>query len=150
MGSIHELISTFENEQKTAVFTALSDYLHLSHFTDVSLICQHQAWLPDGYSRIFRSYVFGPSGFWTMAPLRCKIGSLPFVGFCPHALHPGAIRKGRDPILPFGNLAWDCPQPDFVIIMAFFAKGGYGGGSWHCIMRVLAPKIGAGPGSAET
>ena len=42
MGSIHELISTFENEQKTAVFTALSDYLHLSHFTDVSLICQHQ------------------------------------------------------------------------------------------------------------
>ena len=29
-----------------------------------------QAWLPDGYSHIFRSYVFGPSGFWTMAPLR--------------------------------------------------------------------------------
>ena len=28
------------------------------------------SWLPDGYSRIFRSYVFGPSGFWTMAPLR--------------------------------------------------------------------------------
>ena len=27
-------------------------------------------WLPDGYSQIFRSYVFGPSGFWTMAPLR--------------------------------------------------------------------------------
>ena len=22
-----------------------------------------QAWLPDGYSRMFRSYVFGPSGF---------------------------------------------------------------------------------------
>ena len=33
--------------------------------TDIS-----QAWLPDGYSRIFRLYVFGPSGFWTMAPLR--------------------------------------------------------------------------------
>ena len=28
-----------------------------------------QAWLPDGYSQIFRSYVFCPSGFWTMAPL---------------------------------------------------------------------------------
>ena len=28
------------------------------------------AWLPDGYSRIFRSYLFGPLGFWTMAPLR--------------------------------------------------------------------------------
>ena len=24
-----------------------------------------QAWLPDGYSLIFRLYVFGPSGFWT-------------------------------------------------------------------------------------
>ena len=32
-----------------------------------------QAWLPDGYNQIFRLYVFGPSGFWTMAPLRCKI-----------------------------------------------------------------------------
>ena len=27
--------------------------------------------LPDGYDRIFKSYVFGPSGFWTMALLRC-------------------------------------------------------------------------------
>ena len=34
---------------------------------------EYKAWLPDGYSQIFRSYVFGPSGFWTMAPLRCKI-----------------------------------------------------------------------------
>ena len=36
---------------------------------------QYQAWLPDVYSQIFRSYVFGPSGFWTMARsatlLRC-------------------------------------------------------------------------------
>ena len=24
-----------------------------------------KAWLPDGYSQIFRSHVFGPSGFWT-------------------------------------------------------------------------------------
>ena len=29
-----------------------------------------QAWLPDGYSQIFRPYAFGPSGFWTIAPLR--------------------------------------------------------------------------------
>ena len=27
-------------------------------------------WLPDGYSQIFRSYVFVPLGFWTMAPIR--------------------------------------------------------------------------------
>ena len=37
---------------------------------------QHQqAWLPDGYSQIFRSYVFGPSGLkdYGSATLRCKI-----------------------------------------------------------------------------
>ena len=28
-----------------------------------------KAWLPDDDSQIFRSYVFGPSGFRTMAPL---------------------------------------------------------------------------------
>ena len=34
-----------------------------------------QAWLPDGYSRIFRSFVFGPSGLtdYGSATLRCKI-----------------------------------------------------------------------------
>ena len=32
-------------------------------------------WLPDGYSQIFRSYVFGPSGLkdYGSATLRCKI-----------------------------------------------------------------------------
>ena len=32
-------------------------------------------WLPDGYSQIFRSYVFGPSGMkdYGSAMLRCKI-----------------------------------------------------------------------------
>ena len=52
-----------------------------------------------------------------------------------------------------GSLCNFCSQPDFVIIIAFFAKGGDGGrcygGSWHCIMRLLAPKIVARPGSAE-
>ena len=36
--------------------------------------------LPDGYSQIFRSYVFGPSGFWTMAPLRYAAKFDPFGG----------------------------------------------------------------------
>ena len=57
-----------------------------------------QAWLSDGYSQILRSYVFGPSGSWTMAPLRYAtqqnlIHSFPWIA--PHAraraLHPGAI-----------------------------------------------------------
>ena len=38
---------------------------------------QTQAWLPDGYSQIFRSHVFGPSGLkgygCTCTTLRCKI-----------------------------------------------------------------------------
>ena len=35
----------------------------------------HQAWLPDGDSHIFRSYVFGPSVLkdYGSATLRCKI-----------------------------------------------------------------------------
>ena len=38
------------------------------------------AWLPDGYSQIFRSYVFGPFGFfWTMAPLLCAAKFDPFL-----------------------------------------------------------------------
>ena len=49
------------------------------------------SWLPDGYSQIFRLYLLGLSGFWTMAPLRCA------AKWC----NP---RKGRDQILPSGNL----------------------------------------------
>jgi hypothetical protein len=37
-----DLISVFEEEQRKVVFSALSDYLHLGLFTDVSLICGHQ------------------------------------------------------------------------------------------------------------
>ena len=63
---------------------------------------EKEAWLPDGYSRIFRSYVFGSSGFSfrTMAPLRytAKFGSLPFLGLCPHpsTLAQSKERKGSN------------------------------------------------------
>ena len=36
-------------------------------------------WSPDGYGRIFRSYVFGPLGFWTMAPLHYAAKFDPFL-----------------------------------------------------------------------
>ena len=36
-------------------------------------------WLQDGYSQIFRSYVVGPWGFWTMAPLRYTAKLDPFL-----------------------------------------------------------------------
>ena len=47
-----------------------------------------KAWLPDGYSQIFRSYMFGPSGFWTMAPLCCA------AKFCHLATMVGGGEKG--------------------------------------------------------
>ena len=52
------------------------------------------SWLPDGYSQIFRSYVFGPRGFWTMAPLRYAAKFDPFLSldYPSHALRPGAIQ----------------------------------------------------------
>ena len=63
--------------------------------------------LPDGYSQIFSSYVFGPSGIWTMAPLRYAAKFDPILSLdCaprPPAWHNP--RKGRDQILPSGNLA---------------------------------------------
>ncbi len=37
--SAQDLIGAFEEEQKSVVFSALSDYLHLSLFADVALVC---------------------------------------------------------------------------------------------------------------
>ena len=56
------------------------------------------SWLPDGYSQIFRSYVFGPSGFWTMAPLRYTAKLDPFLSLdcapTPSTLAQFKERKG--------------------------------------------------------
>ncbi len=38
-----DLINGFEDEQKSVVFTALSDYLQLSLFADVALVCGSSA-----------------------------------------------------------------------------------------------------------
>ena len=52
-----------------------------------------------------RIYLLGPSGFWTMASLRYAAKFDPFLSLdcapTPFTLHP---RKGRDQILPSGNL----------------------------------------------
>ena len=71
----------------------------------------HQGWLPDGYSQIFRSYVFGPSGFWTKAPLRYAAKFDPFLSLdCAPRPPPWRNpRKGRDQILPSGNHALNLP-----------------------------------------
>ena len=65
-----------------------------------------KAWLPDGYSQIFISYVFSPCGFWTMAPLRYAAKLDPFLSLdCAPRPPPWRNpRKGRDQILLYGNL----------------------------------------------
>ena len=59
-----------------------------------------QVWLPDGYSQIFRSYVFGPSGFLTMAPLRYAAKFDPFLSLdcapTPSTLAQTKERKGSN------------------------------------------------------
>ena len=57
---------------------------------------RQETWLPDGYSQIFRSYVFGPSGFWTMAPLRYAAKFDPFLSLdCARVEGVGAQSKER-------------------------------------------------------
>ena len=62
--------------------------------------CISQAWLPDGYGQIFRSYVFGPSGFWTMAPLHYVAKCDPFLSLdcapTPSTLAQSKERKGSN------------------------------------------------------
>ena len=48
-------------------------------------------WFPDGYYHIFRLYVFGPSGFWTMAPLRYAAIFDPF-----HSLDCAMVEGGGE------------------------------------------------------
>ena len=71
------------------------------------LAAKIQAWLPDGNSQILRLHVFSPSSFWTMAPLRYAAKFDPFLSLhCAPRPPPWRNpRKGRDPILPSGNLA---------------------------------------------
>ena len=55
-----------------------------------------QAWLPDGNSQIFRWYVFGPSGLWTMAPLHYAAKFDPFLSLdCARVEGAGVQSKER-------------------------------------------------------
>ena len=51
----------------------------LLYFSLSNEIRYNIAWLPDCFSEIFRLYVFGPSGFWTMPLLRCIAKFDPFL-----------------------------------------------------------------------
>ena len=60
----------------------------------------YSPWLPDGNSQIVRSYVFGPSGFRTMAPLRYAAKFDPFLSLdcapTPSTLAQSKERKGSN------------------------------------------------------
>ena len=88
-----------------------------------------QAWLPDGYSQIFRSYVFGPSGFWTMAPLHYAAKFDPFLSLvCAHTpstLAQSKERRGsnfanRQPCLQYLSLD---VLAAFLVLMFALCKG---------------------------
>ena len=72
----------------------------------------HAPWLPDGYSQIFRSYVFGPLGLrdYGSATLQNLIPSFPWIA-TPRPPPWRNPRKGRDQILPSGNLGHHAPPP---------------------------------------
>ena len=66
------------------------------------------SWLPDGYSWIFRSYVFGSSGFWTMPPLHYAAKFDPFLSSdCALTPSTPAQIQGREAI-KFCHLATLC------------------------------------------
>ena len=89
--------------------------------------------LPYGYSKIFSSYVFGPSGFWTMAPLRYAAKFDPFLSLdCAPQPPPWRnLRKGKEGI-KFCHLAT-------VAVAEFFSTGSCSPTTSHTI--AIAPSI---------
>ena len=61
---------------------------------------QAKPWLPEGCGQIFKSYVLGPSGFWTMAPLHYTATFDPFLSYdcaaMPSTLAQSKERKGSN------------------------------------------------------
>ena len=56
-----------------------------------------QAWLSDGYIQIFKSCLFGPSGFWTMALLRYTAKFDPFLSLdCARVERGGGEIQGKE------------------------------------------------------
>ena len=60
-----------ESSAKLHLTTALTPNLKDLEIRNLPGNCDFKAWLPDSYSQIFRSYLFGPSGFRTMALICC-------------------------------------------------------------------------------
>ena len=89
------LVVTGTSTGRVVMLEAEADNLDAALFVD-GVECGLQAWLPDGYSQIFRSYmIFGPSGFWTMAPLRYAAKFDPFL-FLDCAPTPSTLAQSKE------------------------------------------------------
>ena len=93
-----------DNDPSKSQIVAYPSSLRLSSSfaTNENFVLGLKAWLPDGNSQIFSSYVFGPSsGFWTMAPLRYTAKFDPFL-----SLDCAGVEGVGAQILPSGYLDW--------------------------------------------
>ena len=68
----------------------------LPKFPDKLSWSEWQAGLPDSYRIIFRLYVFGPSGFWTLAPLRCAAQFEPFLSLDCAPPRPPTLAQSKE------------------------------------------------------
>ena len=89
-------------------------------------------------ARFLESYVFGPSGFWTMAPLRYDAKFDPFPSLdCAHRPPPWRNpRRGRDQLLPSGNLEEEGTGNEIVAVLFYSLLASTGGealkgGAWY-------------------
>ena len=75
MGERYNIHSQLEHLQSKYIGTGHADTTKYDWAVNQhrDSLASYQAWLPDGDSQILRLYAFGPLGFWTMAPLHCKI-----------------------------------------------------------------------------
>ena len=76
-GRVEEGINNFSQHLTTHFQSML---ITLKRVFRIKCKTPETSWLPDGYSQIFRLYVFGPSGFWTMATLSLDCARVEGVG----------------------------------------------------------------------
>ena len=93
--TLRALMTWPASEKKTRLYSHLAERSTLGRDGNWQHGCQMAK------AGFLESYVFGPSGFWTMAPLRCAAKFDPFLSLdCARVEGVGRNpRKGRDQIL---------------------------------------------------
>ena len=86
---------------------------HSPHISSLSAV-RFVPWLPDGLSRIFRSYVIAPLSFSTMAPLHYT-AKFVLIKFC----HLATLRTNRTALKD--EICGECPVVQFAAAPPFLA-----------------------------